>query len=159
MEERPSKSQKKRDAAVLKKLGVQLVTLPLEKLKRLPLDEQLFSAIVDAKNIASHGASRRQAQLIGKLLRHADYEAIEQTLMSLQQDEKAQTKTFHDAEQWREKLLTGDNEALTQFIAKHPNTDPQQLRHLIRKTQKEREKNQNLGAYTQLFRFIKECLS
>jgi ribosome-associated protein len=64
-----SKSQKKREADALQQLGVALVDLRLDQLKQLLLPELLHKAILDAKKITSHGAKRRQAQLIGKLMR------------------------------------------------------------------------------------------
>ena len=66
MEEPISKSQKKRDADALQKIGVELVALSLEKLDTLPLPDNLRRAIIEAKSLKSHGAIRRQAQLIGK---------------------------------------------------------------------------------------------
>ena len=71
-----SKSQKKRDADALKKVGVELVALSVDKLDLLPLSEPLRSAILEAKRLKSHGAVKRQAQLIGKLMRSADHDDI-----------------------------------------------------------------------------------
>ena len=75
-EPKPSKSQKKRDALKLQAIGVQLVALPLSKLDALPLPDNLRQAILDAKKMKSHGAVRRQHQLIGKLMLRADSQAI-----------------------------------------------------------------------------------
>lgn len=63
-----SKSEIKRDAEVLKKLGAELVALSKTQLERIPLDEQLLEAILLAQKIKREGL-RRQLQLIGKLLR------------------------------------------------------------------------------------------
>ena len=56
MEDPVSKSQKKRDANDLKKLGVDFIGLSLEKLDLLPLTDNLRQAIVAAKTIKSNGA-------------------------------------------------------------------------------------------------------
>ena len=64
MDEPKSKSQKKREADALQKIGVKLIALSLEKLDLLPLPDNLRQAIIEAKLLKSHGAIRRQAQLI-----------------------------------------------------------------------------------------------
>ena len=61
MDEQVSKSQKKREADFLQKMGVKFIELSLTKLDSLPLPDNLYKAIVDAKTIKSHGAKRRQA--------------------------------------------------------------------------------------------------
>lgn len=80
-----SKSARKREAEAMQALGVQLVRLRLDQLQQLPLTDALHIALIEAKKLKSHGAIRRQAQLIGKLMRAADYEAIRQAyhLLSL----------------------------------------------------------------------------
>ena len=69
----------------MQEMGVKLTRLSVEKLKTLPLTEPLLAAILEAKRLKSHGAIRRQAQLIGKLMRSADYEAICQAYQVLHQ--------------------------------------------------------------------------
>jgi ribosome-associated protein len=75
-EQKPSKSQKKREAHKLQEIGVALVALSLAKLDALPLTDELRQAILEAKRLKSHGAIRRQSQLIGKLMLRADSQAI-----------------------------------------------------------------------------------
>lgn len=70
-----SKSEIKRDAEVLKKLGAELVALSKTQLERIPLDEQLLEAILLAQKIKREGL-RRQLQLIGKLLRARDWSRL-----------------------------------------------------------------------------------
>ena len=94
MEEPISKSQKKREADALQKVGVQLIDLPLTKLDTIPLPENLRQAILDAKLIKSHGAKRRQAQLIGKLMRASDSDAIIEAYEAIVAEESSQTASF-----------------------------------------------------------------
>jgi ribosome-associated protein len=93
MDDSVSKSEKKRQAEALQKLGVILIALNLDQLKSLPLPDYLHKTIIDAKAIKSHGAKRRQAQLIGKLMRSTDFEAImnayEQTIQEKNSAAKA----------------------------------------------------------------------
>ena len=116
MDEPVSKSQKKREADYLQKIGIKLIELSSAKLDELPLTEQLYKAIIDAKSIKSHGAKRRQAQLIGKLMRSADSEAILEAYNQLIDEESAVTANFHEIEQWRDKLINEDKNSLTEFI-------------------------------------------
>ncbi|WP_297116495.1 ribosome biogenesis factor YjgA, partial [uncultured Enterobacter sp.] len=66
-----SKSEIKRDAEELKRLGAELVDLGKNSLDKIPLDEQLRDAIELAQRIKKEGR-RRQLQLIGKMLRQRD---------------------------------------------------------------------------------------
>lgn len=158
MEEPISKSQKKRDADALQKIGVQLIDLPLTKLDTIPLPENLRQAILDAKLIKSHGAKRRQAQLIGKLMRASDSDAIIEAYEAIMAEESSQTAAFHQLEEWREKLIQGGKEALTAFINKYQPDDLQQLRQLIKKAVDEQTTGNNKGAAKALFRFLRGCL-
>lgn len=153
-----SKSQKKRDADALKKIGVELIELKQEQLNTLPLTDELRRAIAQAKTIKSHGAKRRQAQLIGKLMRAADSEAIMTAYEQMLDENKGQAISFHEAEQWRDKLMHEGPAALTEFIELYQPADIQQLRQLLKKAKDEQEKQINLGAYRALFRLIRSSL-
>lgn len=158
MEEPVSKSQKKRDADALQKVGVKLIDLSFAKLNLLPLPENLYKAISDAKLIKSHGAKRRQAQLIGKLMRAADFEAIIAAYEQLLEEESAVTAGFHEVELWRDKLINDGKEALTEFIDLYQPEDVQQLRHLIKKAVDDQQKERNTGAAKALFRFLRASI-
>lgn len=159
MEELKSKSQKKRDADALQKVGVKLIELSLAKLDTLPLSPNLRQAIIEAKSIKSHGAIRRQAQLRGKLMRAADSEAILEAYEAILAEDRAQTVVFHEVEQWRDKLINGGKEALTEFIAEYQPNDIQQLRQLIKKAVDEQSSGKHTGAAKALFRYVRACLS
>jgi ribosome-associated protein len=158
MDEPVSKTQKKREADVLQKTGVQLIELSHAKLDRLPLTDVLRQAINAAKTIKSHGAKRRQAQLIGKLMRAADHQAISAAFNELLEADNATNAEFHEVELWRDKLIQGGKETLTEFInAYHPD-DMQQLRQLIKKAVDDQVKGKNSGASTTLFRYLRSCM-
>ena len=69
---KPSKTAKKREYLELQDLGVQLTTLTDEQLESIHIDEDLLRAVREARRMTSHGALRRQRQLIGKLMRQTD---------------------------------------------------------------------------------------
>lgn len=159
MEETKSKSQKKRDADALQHLGIKLTALSMAKLDALPLPPNLRQAINDAKSIKSHGAIRRQAQLIGKLMRAADSEAIIDAYEAILVEDNAQTAVFHELEQWRDRLINEGKEALTAFVHEYQQADVQQLRQLVKKAVDEQKADKHTGAAKALFRFLRSCIS
>jgi ribosome-associated protein len=159
MEEPISKSQKKRDAEALTKLGSELVELKVALLDMLPLPEALYKAILDAKQIKSFGAKKRQSLLIGKLMRAVDAELITEAYNNLVADNSAQTADFHALEIWRDRLMQADNMALTEFITEYQPRDIQFLRQLIKKAIEEKTRGKNIGASKALFRYLRSCVS
>ena len=158
MDEPKSKSQKKREADVLQKIGIELIALSIEKLDMLPLPANLKQAIIDAKLLKSHGAVRRQAQLIGKLMRTDNSEEIVAGYEQILAEASAKTNQFHDVENWRHRLINEGNETLTEFIASYQPPDVQYLRQLIKKAIDEKNKEQNIGASKALFRYLRSCM-
>ena len=112
---KPSKSARKREQLELQQLGEQLIGLPADELSALPIDERLRDAVVAAAKIRSHGALRRQKQLIGKLMRHCDPEPIRYALEARVADERQAKRIFADAERWRDRITTGEHDALGSF--------------------------------------------
>ena len=158
MDEPKSKSQKKREADALQKIGVQLIALSLEKLDMLPLPDNLRQAIIDAKLLKSHGAIRRQSQLIGKLMRTENHEDILASYEKLLAEASATTAEFHEMETWRMRLIKEGKTALTEFIATYQPEDVQHLRQLIKKAVDEQSKELHTGASKALFRYLRSCL-
>jgi ribosome-associated protein len=115
---KPSKSARKREQLALQSLGEKLIPLEPAELEQLPLDEPLLEAIMQARNIRSRGASRRQRQLIGKLMREADADSIQSSLERLGQQDRLTKATFREAEQWRDRLLAEGVSALSEFPAR-----------------------------------------
>ncbi|MDH3615393.1 MAG: DUF615 domain-containing protein [Gammaproteobacteria bacterium] len=80
---KPSKSAIKREFLALQKLGEELITLQESDLRQIGLDEELLRAVLEARQIKSRGALRRQKQYIGKIMRHVDPEPIRAAIMRL----------------------------------------------------------------------------
>jgi len=80
---KPSKSARKREYIALQKLGEELIALKASDLDRLPLDDNLREAVLEAKQMKAHGALRRQKQYIGKLMRHIDPEPVRSEMAKL----------------------------------------------------------------------------
>ena len=139
-DDKPSKSQIKRDLHALHDLGKELVELPTDRLKKLPLSDTLFDAIRDAQRNTSREGRRRQIHYVGKLMRQADATAIRQQLDVWRHGSREDTRAMHRLETLRDILVKDDN-ALTGFLEEYPNSDVQQLRALIRAARKEAQHN------------------
>ena len=141
--DRPSKTQIKREMLDLLDLGKQLVDLPIEKLKQLSLDENLFDAIRLAQRTTSREGLRRQIHFVGKLMRHANAEAIRIQMDIWENGSREQTNAMHRLETLRD-LLLKDDDALTKLFNEYPDLDIQHMRALIRAGRKEAQHNLTL---------------
>jgi len=149
----PSKSQRKRESTALQDLGRALVKLPEERVRQLALPDTLRVAVLEAQRIQSHGASRRQMQYIGKLMRDVDAAPIAEQLAELRGASNDAKAAFHALEHWRDRLLA-DDQALTDWLANHPESDIQPLRQLIRNARKEAAQGNPPRSSRALFRML-----
>jgi ribosome-associated protein len=83
LDDRPSKSSRKRAAHAAQALGERLIALKETDLARLPLPETLLDAVREARRIKARGGLSRQKQYIGKLMRDLDTAAIEDAIENL----------------------------------------------------------------------------
>jgi len=156
--ERPSKSQLKREMTALQKLGQELIDQPRDRVKRVPMPDDVRDAILECQLIKDHEGRRRQLQYVGKKMRTLDPEevaAIQRTIDSWRGASKAETATMHSFEKKRDKLLA-DDKALTELLEQHPQLDAQQLRTLIRNARKEQAENKPPKAYREIFQILKQ---
>ncbi|MHB1187757.1 ribosome biogenesis factor YjgA [Thiobacillus sp.] len=153
----PSKSQKKREVEALQDLGAELVKLPDAQFKRIELPEDLRAAVAACRKITQNSALRRQKQYIGKLMRAIDPAPIQAQLDAFNGVSAAENAKLHRAEKWREQLIA-DNEALTLFLNKYPDTDATHLRQLIRNARDEAASNKPPKAFREIFRVVREAM-
>lgn len=155
--DRPSKSQLKREMTALQKLGEDLVAEPRDRVKRVPMPEDVRDAILECQTIKDHEGHRRQLQYVGKKMRTLTEEeiaAIQRTLDSWRGLSKADTAALHALERRRDKLLA-DDKALTALLSDYPQLDGQQLRTLIRNARREQAENKPPKAYREIFQILK----
>ncbi len=152
----PSKSQRKRESSALQDLGLALVKLPEDRVRNLDLPDALRSAVLEAQRIRSHGALRRQMQYIGKLMRDVEAEPIARQLAEMRSLSDRSKAEFHALEHWRDRLLAND-QALTEWLAGHPECDAQQLRQLLRNARKEAAEGKPPRASRALFRMLAQA--
>jgi ribosome-associated protein len=142
----------------LQKLGEELIAESRDRVKRVPMPEDVRDAILECQQIKDHEGRRRQLQYVGKKMRTLEEEeiaAIQKTLDSWKGLSKADTAAMHALERRRDKLLTDDG-ALTELRAQHPEIDVQQLRALIRNARKEQAENKPPKAYREIFQLLKQ---
>jgi ribosome-associated protein len=159
--DRPSKSQLKREMTALQKLGAELIAEPRDRVKRIPMPEDVRDAILECQLIKDHEGRRRQLQYVGKKMRtldEAELAVIQRTIDSWKGLSKADTAAMHALERRREKLLT-DDAALTELLAQYPEVNAQQLRTLIRNARKEQAENRPPKAYREIFQILKQLQS
>jgi ribosome-associated protein len=154
---RPSKSSLKREAHEHQALGEALTTMPDSALAATPMPEALRDALAQWRRTRSHEGKRRQMQYIGKLMRDADIEPIREAVAAARLGRAHDTLALHQVELWRTELVASDD-ALTRWMAEHPQTDLQPLRALIRNARKDAElppEQRHGRAWRELFQFIK----
>lgn len=156
-EEWVSKTAKKKEMNELQDLGMALTKLSDQTIKKIGLPEDLLQAIKDYKKITSNGATKRQAQYIGRLMRDIDPEPIRDFLAKLSGDNQAHNAFLQRVEQMRTRLLENDD-ALTKFMGDYPHADASMLRTLIRNTRKEQEQNKPPKNFRALYQEIKTVM-
>lgn len=159
--EPPSKTALKREAHELQSLGLALAELSDGQLAAAPMPDALREAIEMYRRTKSHEGRRRQLQYVGKLMRSADREPLAEAVAAAKVPSARMTLALHRAERWREELVAGD-EALTRWMAQHPDTDAQQLRALVRNARKDAAlpaEQRHGKAWRELFQFIKPQVS
>lgn len=154
-EDKPSKSQKKREMAALQDMGAELVELGRDQLKKIDLPEDLRDAVRDAQRFTAHEARRRQMQYIGRLMRDVDPEPIRAALDEIRGISAAAVAKSHALERLRVRLLE-DETVLGEIAHAHPAADLQHLRQLRRNALKERELTKPPRAYRELFRVLRD---
>lgn len=158
---RPSKTRLKQAMHELQALGEALADLPQDRFQALPLPEALRDAVLAFQGMRAREARRRQLQYIGKLMRSADVEPIREAVEAARLGTAQDALALHEAERWRAELLAGD-EALTAWMTRHPGSDVQRLRSLIRAARQEAaaaapgEEPRKGRSYRELFQFIKQ---
>jgi len=152
---RPNKTELKREIKVLNQLGKELIDMPASALKKVPLSDQMRLEIRDGQRF-QRGALQRQLRRIASMMAHEDIEAIRFEIARQKQPSKQQTAELHQLEQWRDRLIAGDEKLLTELIDQFPVIDRQHIRQLVRNAAIEQKKNKPPKSYRLLFKYLSE---
>jgi ribosome-associated protein len=161
-DERPSRSELKRQAEALQVLGKEVAELPENRITALAMPEGLHTAIMEYRRIKGHEAKRRQLQFVGKqMIRFADADALREAVAAFKLGSAKDTLRLHETERVRDELVASD-EAVTRWAQQYPDSDLQRLRNLVRNARKDAaaapEQRSGKG-YRELFQFIKPWLA
>ena len=160
-DERPSKTALKKQAHEQQVLGEALAGLSDARLAAIDMPEALRDALHEYQRTRSHEGRRRQRQHIGKLMRRADVAPLQEAVAAAALGTAHDALALHQAEHWRVELV-GTDEALTRWLAEHPDSDAQRLRTLIRNARKEAglpPEQRHGRAWRELFQFLKPVLA
>lgn len=158
-EQRPSKSQLKREMHALQALGETLIAMKPAERARFPLSDDMLRAIEETSRIRSHEGRRRHMQYVGKLIRKEDLAAIQAVFDGIEHEKEQRDHAFHRLEKWRDRLVSEGDAAVDLFMAEYPNGDRQALRQLVRNAQKEREQDKPPTSSRKLFKHLRETLN
>jgi len=157
--EEKSKTQIKNEAEALQELGMELLRLPIQRLKRMALPDDLLNALIEARSITSKIAGKRQRQFIGALMRDVDPEPIRQALLLKANDDLSlESATVKETRIWLDKVLTGDPASLDEFMSVCPGLEHQRLRQLLRNIKKETGDSKPSKSLKTLEQIIKKSL-
>lgn len=151
-----SKSQRKREAHQLLDLAKNLIAMPESRLKRLPMEQELRDEVEFARSIKAYGARKRQLMTVGKMLRQRDNEALLEAVNNFDQKNRQANARFHHIETWRDRLLEGSDQVLSELLEKTPDADVQILRQLIRNAKNEAKLGKPPSASRKLFKLLRE---
>jgi ribosome-associated protein len=158
-DERPSRSQQRREALATLALAEQLVALPVSRLARIDIPDDVRAEIAQTRRITAHGARKRQLAYLAKLMRRHGDEAFASAHAALGADRDRQRQdaaALHRLEALRERLLDDGDAAFGELVDRHPQLDRQHLRSLVRQARVERDAGKPLHAYREIFRVLRE---
>lgn len=155
----PSRSQRRREALDVLELAEKLVAMTPSQLKKVPLDEAILEAVIEAQRITSHIAHKRQVHFLAKKMRKIDdLEPIRDAVDQPLEVRRKESAELHLMEDWRRRLIEEGDEALNALLGAYPSADRSHIRQLIRQAQIEIKENRAPSAQRALFQVVKELI-
>ena len=154
VDERPSRSQLKRDMTALQKLGTDLAALGETVVKGAGLPPEVEKALLLIKSMSKHEASRRHMQYVGKLMRTFDTTHVQEIVDAAQQGHSLRTAEFHRLEVLRDRLVDGDDDLLQALFEANPDHG-QRLRHITLSARREKDSGRPLKESRALFKLLR----
>ena len=85
-----------------------------------------------------------------------DLEPIRELLSRLDASSEEFNRRFHQLERWRDRLISGDNKVLTEYLEQYPEADHQHIRQLVRNAKKEADQSKPPASARKLFKYLRE---
>jgi len=153
---RPNKTQIKKDMAILFALSEELSELSATQLKTLELPDNIYKAVVEVSGMPHKGARKRLLKFITGQLNKIEVEPVLEKLARMKNKSAHAVREHHIVERWRDRLIAGGNDVLTELLNEQPHADRQQLRQLLRNAQKEAEAAKPPKSSRLLYRYLKD---
>ncbi len=152
---RPNKTALKREMKMFHDLGRELVELPAKKYAEVTLSDRMLAAVTEAKRLKK-SALQRQLRFISSIMGEEAVETIQTQLKQLAIPHLQETEAFHEVEEWRDRLIAGDNDLMNELVQQFDNIDRQHLRQLVRNSMKEAQQNKPPKSSRLLFKYLRE---
>jgi ribosome-associated protein len=153
-EDDKSRSQVKRDFRALKELGVRLAGLSRRQLSAIPISTEARAAVLAAQGMARN-ALQRHYRYLSSLLAGEDVAAIRTALTGELQPQVKDVAQQHEAERFRDELVSGDERQLAAFVERYPKCDRTHVLFLVRNARKELDLGKSPRSARLLFRYLK----
>lgn len=153
-----SRTQIKKEAKELQKLGVKLSKLSSQELERMPIPEELKKALIEARSITSHVAGKRHRQFIGGLLRDVDIEPVHQAMIDIKINPDIESEVDTAIRTWIDRLLSDDRAAIEELIQICPGLERQRLTQIVRNAKKENTAGKSKKSLKKLQSILKKNL-
>ena len=155
LEGRASKTEQKKAVQRMAALGEQLAELSVKQLQKLPVEERLIEALLDAKSITSHEARRRQFLRVGKLLRNED----ESTILSYLTPQQGMKKTAQ-LQRWVDRMIAQGDPVIKEFMKVHNAAEHHPIRQHILRIHRDMKNNapeeQIAASRLKLFNYVQQ---
>ena len=152
-----SKSARKREWQAVVALAESIVALGRADLRQLPLEAETLAAL-EATQAMKKGARKRQLKTAAALLAGDDLVAVRAALEERNKPHRQAVRRFHEVEQWRDALITGDAGLLEVLRSEYPHGDHDALEAAVRAAIDERERGGSRAAARALFRQLAELV-
>ena len=153
--ERPNKTLIKRELDRLQAVLKRMIALPQVHFDQIPMSDDLRENLLLARRIERAALQRHIRYMSGRM----DNENVD--LMTLTMDRLAHpavmaTEKLHRSEDWRDRLIAGDNALITELISELPGCDAQYLRQLVRNANSEAKKKKPPKSARLLYKYLHE---
>ena len=155
IDDRPSRSQLKRDMTALQQLGADLAALGDKVVREAGLPPEVEKALLLIKTMTKHEAKRRHMQYVGKLMRTFDTTHARDLVEAAHLGHQVKTKAFQRIEDLRDRLVDGDDDLLQSLFDVHPG-EGQRLRQLTLGARREKDSNKPPKNSRALFRLLRD---
>ena len=123
---------RKDHSEALARLAVALVELAPHQLGELALDDEL-RAVVEACRPMTRAPRIRELRRISTILRRHDYDSLAAAVRDAGTRGSTRARRLRECEDWRDKIVAGDDAVLEAFVTAYPSADRQHLRQLARR--------------------------